>query len=141
MTDCDKDCWNCGLDGCPNTLKFSDEFDKEVRYERLDPRGKKRCKYNREYSKTEKYKECQKKYRSTEKWKATQKRYYESEKGKESHRKYEKSEKCQAKRRKYRQSERGREANRICCKRYYEKHREEILERQRERRRLKKEVS
>lgn len=31
MASCNEDCWNCPLEGCPNTLKISEKIDEDAR--------------------------------------------------------------------------------------------------------------
>lgn len=35
MESCNKDCWNCELEGCPFTLEISDEIETEIKFDRL----------------------------------------------------------------------------------------------------------
>ena len=65
---CNKDCWNCELEGCPYTLRVSLEMDQEAKDNIPNS--------SRELS--------IKRYNTSRKRKETQKRYWQSEKGKEA---------------------------------------------------------
>jgi hypothetical protein len=113
------------------------------RYAR-SPKGK--CASKR-YAESEKGKATKKKYDESEKGKERRKKYAQSEKGKLARKRYAQSEKFKETQRKYLQSQKGMEMQKIkqtnritsgknaeCCRNYYLRHREEILNKRREKR-------
>lgn len=110
---CDEDCWNCQLEGCPYTLDESSILDKEIEFE------------NKLLTDSEKgvYK-SRMLYRQTESYKESAKRYNKSKKGREAIKRWYSKEENRIK-------------NNEKAKKYYREHREEILEKQRQKRIMK----
>lgn len=121
---CNLECFECLYTDCIyDGIEFSerreqDKFDKGL--EVVEPEVKRRREVSRRYSKTDKGRDAQKRYAKTEKFKNVQKKYLSSEKGMaKKKRDYEKK------------IESGRNA--AACRRYYQRHKEEIKEKARER--------
>lgn len=141
---CHPNCLECPYDDCYydtveiHDIQEQDNLDAQnIRWRDIvEPEVLQRKLAVKKYNNSSKGKTSREKYEKTEKGKSTQKKYNQSEKGKLSRKRYLKTEKGIENERK--KSERKIESgkNASYCKTYYYRHREEILAKKAEKRKL-----